>query len=78
MLFPIKSSTLMKTHKLSSLSGIISLGICINRFIFFVGILILTNWFLESSPSFIKAAKFRLKLLINGNGCAGSTTNGVN
>ena len=27
---------------------------------------------------FIKAAKFRLKLLIKGNGCAGSTTNGVN
>jgi len=33
---------------------------------------------LESSPSFIKAAKFRLKLLIKGNGWAGSTTNGVN
>ena len=55
-----------------------SLGICINRFIFFVGILTLTNWFLESFSSFIKAAKLRLKLLIKGKGCAGSTTNGVN
>ena len=54
------------------------MGICINLFIFFVGIFTLTNWFLESSPSLIKAAKFKLKLLINGNGCAGSTTNGVN
>ena len=54
------------------------MGICINLFIFFVGIFTLTNWFLESSPSFIRAARFRLKLLINGNGWAGSTTNGVN
>jgi len=53
------------------------LGICINLFIFFVGIFTLTNWFLESSPSLIRAAKFRLKLLIKGNGCAGSTTKGV-
>ena len=68
----------MKTWELSSLFWIISLGIWINRFIFFVGIFILTNWFFESSLSFIKAAKFRLKLLINGNGWAGSTTNGVN
>ena len=68
----------MKTCELSSLCWLISLGICINRFIFFVGILTLTNWFLEFSLSFIKAAKFRLKLLIKGNGCAGSTTNGVN
>ena len=68
----------MKKYVLSSPYWIISLGICINLLIFFVGILTLTNWFLESSLSFIKAAKFRLKLLINGNGCAGSTTNGVN
>ena len=26
----------------------------------------------------MRAAKLRLKLLIKGNGCAGSTTNGVN
>ena len=32
---------------------------------------------LVSSLSLIRAAKFRLKLLIKGNGCAGSTTNGV-
>ena len=68
----------MKKYELSSLFWIISLGICINLFIFFVGIFTLTNWFLEFSPSLIKAAKFRLKLLIKGNGCAGSTTNGVN
>ena len=67
----------MKKYVLSSSCWIISLGICINRFIFFVGILTLTNLFLESYLSFIKAAKFRLKLLIKGNGCAGSTTNGV-
>ena len=64
--------------EISSLLSIISFGICINRFIFFVGIFILTNWFLEPSLSFINAAKFKLRLLINGNGCAGSTTNGVN
>ena len=68
----------MNKWLLSSLFWVISLGICINRLIFFVGIFILTNWFLVSSLSLIKAAKFRLKLLINGNGCAGSTTNGVN
>ena len=42
------------------------------------GILILTNWFFDSSPSLMRAAKLRLKLLIKGNGWAGSTTNGVN
>ena len=68
----------MKKYVFSSLCWIISLGILINLLIFFVGIFTLTNWFLVSSSSLIKAAKFRLKLLINGNGCAGSTTNGVN
>ena len=68
----------MKKYEFSSPSWMISLGIRINRGIFFVGTFTLTNWFLESSSSFIKAAKFRLKLLIKGNGCAGSTTNGVN
>ena len=68
----------MKKWELLSPYSIISLGISINLFIFFVGIFTLTNWFLAFSPSFIKAAKFRLKLLINGNGWAGSTTNGVN
>ena len=68
----------MKKYVLSSTCWMISFGICINLFIFFVGIFTLTNWFLEFSSSFIKAAKFRLKLLIKGNGCAGSTTNGVN
>ena len=78
ILFPIKSSTVIKKWVFSSLFSTNSLGIFIKRFIFFVGIFILTNWFLECSPSFIKAAKLRLKLLIKGNGCAGSTTNGVN
>ena len=78
ILLPIRSSTVIKKWEDSSLFSIISLGIFIKRLIFFVGILILTNWFLECSWSFIKAAKLRLKLLIKGNGCAGSTTNGVN
>ena len=78
MLFPIKSSTLMKKYVFSSPCWMISLGIRINLLIFFVGIFTLTNWFFECSPSLIRAAKFRLKLLIKGNGCAGSTTNGVN
>ena len=78
MLFPIKSSTVRKNRYFSSLLSIISFGICMNRLIFFVGIFILTNWFLDSSSSLIKAAKLRLKLLIKGNGCAGSTTSGVN
>ena len=78
ILFPIKSSTVIKKWSLSSSVSIISLGISINLPIFFVGILILTNWFFDSSPSLMRAAKLRLKLLIKGNGCAGSTTNGVN
>ena len=78
ILFPIKSSTVIKKWVLSWIFSTNSLGIFIKRFILFVGIFILTNWFLESSSSFIKAAKLRLKLLIKGNGCEGSTTNGVN
>ena len=55
----------------------ISLGIWTNLPILFVGILTLTNWFFEDSESVIKAAKFKLRLLIKGNGWAGSTTSGV-
>tara|TARA_Y100001968_G_scaffold194921_1_gene178831 strand:+ start:91 stop:354 length:264 start_codon:yes stop_codon:yes gene_type:complete len=54
-----------------------SIGILMNLDILSPGIFIRANCSLSDSLSTIIAARFKLRLLIKGNGCAGSTAKGV-